>query len=173
MISSVQQIKLQLISCWLFTDSNLTVLYLFREEIRTQFYMIETSIWLNHVEYVQVCFQCLVLEEVTWAREDCGRIGYSLHGNQSCASRASNILLTASFALFCNVLSSIWFSPKPWKSCFHSKKNAHVQWKENGERIDILNLMRHGMFRFHSRALPLQSTIVADSGQETRPWPPQ
>lgn len=54
--------------------------------------------------YSKYVFQCL---EVTWAPEDCGRIGYSLQGHQSCAARASNILLTASFALFCNVLSSI------------------------------------------------------------------
>ena len=50
MISSVQQIKFsQLVVDFSQRDSNLTVLYLFCKEIRTKFYIIETSIWLNHV----------------------------------------------------------------------------------------------------------------------------
>lgn len=54
MISSVQQIKFsQLVVDFSQRDSNLTVLYLFCKEIRTKFYIIETSIWLNHVEYIQ------------------------------------------------------------------------------------------------------------------------
>lgn len=166
-ISSVHQIKFsQLVVDFSQRDSNLTVLYLFCKEIRTKFYIIETSIWLNHVEYIQSMFFSVCHWRKWHGHEKtAGALDtYCTGGNQSCASRASNILLTASFALFFNVLSSVWFASKPWKNCFHSKKNAHVQWKESGERIDILNLMRHGMFRFHSRALPLQSTIVADSG---------
>ena len=123
--------------------------------------------------YSKYVFQCLSLEEVTWAREDCGRIGYLLHRRQSklrfsCFEYFTNCLFCS--ILQCPVLGLIclWALEK----LLSLEKNAHVQWKESGERIDILNLMRHGMFRFHSRALPLQSTIVADSGEETRPWPP-
>ena len=124
MISSVQQIKFsQLVVDFSQRDSNLTVLYLFCKEIRTKFYIIETSIWLN-VEYIQSMFFSVCHWRKWHGHEKtAGALDtYCTGGNQSCASRASNILLTACFALFYNVLSSVWFASEPWKNCFHSKK---------------------------------------------------